>query len=88
VQIDPYYSYGYTLSGHEHLLNDDVDSAAACFREAIKINSRSYNAWYGLASVFSKQEKFLLAEYHLKKALEIFPDNPLLHSHLALVCSP
>ena len=85
VQIDPYFSYGHTLSGHEHLLNDDVDNAATAFREAIRINSRSYNAWYGLACVFSKQEKHLLAEYHFKKSLEIFPNNPLLHSHLALV---
>lgn len=32
-----------------------------------------------------KQEKYLLAEYHFKKALEIHPSNPLLQSHVAMV---
>ena len=85
IQVDAHFAYAHTLCGFEYMLSEDLDKAASCFRGAIRIQSRHYHAWYGLASVFVKQEKYLLAEYHFKKALEIYRDNPLLESHVAMV---
>lgn len=87
ITLDPYFAYAYTLCGHEYVLNEDLENAAQCFRDAIRCQPRHYNAWYGLASVFLKQEKYLLSEYHFKKAIDIYKTNPLLLSHLAMVLS-
>ena len=36
--------------------------AVACYRHAIRTDSRHYNAWYGLGTIYYRQEKFDLAE--------------------------
>ena len=50
-------SYAYTLSGHEYSANDDFEKAMACYRSAIRIDERHYNAWYGLGNIYYRQEK-------------------------------
>lgn len=45
-QVDPGFAYAYTLLGHEFVLTEELDRALACFRNAIRVNSRHYNAWY------------------------------------------
>eukprot|EP00965_Chrysotila_dentata_P016358 541297-Pleurochrysis_carterae.AAC.1 len=40
----------------------------SCYRAAIKLDERHYNAWYGLGSVYYRQEKYDFAEHHLRKA--------------------
>jgi tetratricopeptide (TPR) repeat protein len=50
----------------------------ACYRAALRINPRHYNAWSGLGHVYHQQEKYKLAEYHFKRALCINPVNTLL----------
>ena len=44
--MDKRFEYAQTLLGHEYLANDDVDEAKKCFRKAIQINGRHYNALY------------------------------------------
>jgi len=85
VQLDPGYSYGYTLCGHEHSANEDYDRALACFRNAIRTDERNYKAWFGLGHVYQRQEKFEMAEYHFKRALEINPHSSVLHCWLGIV---
>jgi hypothetical protein len=46
LQLDPHFTYAYTLCGHEYVCNEDFDKAVACFRYAIRIDERHYNAWY------------------------------------------
>ena len=79
------FEYSRTLLGHEYLANDDLDEAAKCFRGALKINPRHYNALYGLGLIEQKQERFALAEHHFRKALEISPENSILKDTLASV---
>uniref|UniRef100_A0A3Q3BHS8 Cell division cycle protein 27 homolog n=1 Tax=Kryptolebias marmoratus TaxID=37003 RepID=A0A3Q3BHS8_KRYMA len=57
----------------------------ACFRNAIRVNNRHYNAWYGLGMIYYKQEKFNLAEIHFKKALSINPQSSVLLCHIGVV---
>ena len=47
LQLDPRFTYAYTLCGHEYVCNEDLDKAVACFRYAIRLDDRHYNAWYG-----------------------------------------
>lgn len=46
-QVDPGFAYAYTLLGHEFVLTEELDRALACFRNAIRVNNRHYNAWCG-----------------------------------------
>lgn len=45
LQVDPGFAYAYTLLGHEFVLTEELDRALACFRNAIRVNNRHYNAW-------------------------------------------
>lgn len=47
LQLDPRFTYAYTLCGHEYVCNEDLDKAVACFRYAIRLDDRHYNAWCG-----------------------------------------
>lgn len=78
TQLDPSFAYAYTLQGHEHIFNEEYDKALAAFRNAIAAESRHYNAWYGLGTVFDKQGKYAFAEQHYRIAATINPTNPLL----------
>ncbi|EKX42490.1 hypothetical protein GUITHDRAFT_88045 [Guillardia theta CCMP2712] len=84
VQVDPCFTYAYTLAGHEHVSNEDFDKATSAFRDAVRYDDRHYNAWYGLGTIYLKQEKFQLAEYHFRRALEINPRNSVLHCYLGM----
>lgn len=45
VQVDPDYAYAYTLLAHEYVLIEELDKALASFRNALRVDSRHYNAW-------------------------------------------
>ena len=40
IQIDPYFTYAYTLLGHEYVLTEELDKAIACFRNAVRLDAR------------------------------------------------
>ncbi|DBA01288.1 TPA: hypothetical protein N0F65_001793 [Lagenidium giganteum] len=85
IQLNPAFTYAYTLSGHEYVANEDFEKAINCYRHAIRTDARHYNAWYGLGTIYYRQEKFEFAEYHFKRALEINPRSSLLHCFLGMV---
>lgn len=100
LQLDSTYAYAHTLSGHEYVANDDLDKALSCFREAIVQDPRHYNAWYfhafqdccceivsryGIGMIYYRQEKYSMAEYHFKRALQINPRNSVLQCYLGMV---
>lgn len=82
VQVDPNFAYSYTLLGHELVITEELDKAMSCFRTAILKDSRHYNAWYGIGSIYSKQERYSLAEFHFKHALQINPLNSVIMVHI------
>ncbi|XP_031634063.1 cell division cycle protein 27 homolog isoform X2 [Contarinia nasturtii] len=84
VQVDPDFTYSYTLLGHELIITEELDKAMSCFRTAIVKDPRHYNAWYGMASIYSKQERHHLAEYHFKEALKINPKWSVMMVHIAV----
>ncbi|KAJ7380485.1 anaphase-promoting complex subunit cdc27 [Desmophyllum pertusum] len=85
VQVNPAFTYAYTLLGHEYVLTEELDRAMSCFRQAIRTDSRHYNAWYGIGMIYYKQEKFNLAEIHFRKALSINPSSSVLYCHVGVV---
>eukprot|EP00898_Chlorokybus_atmophyticus_P000631 jgi/Chlat1/1569/Chrsp123S01830 len=84
LQLDPNFTYAHTLAGHEHCANEDFEKGLACYRAALRIDARHYNAWYGLGTIFYRQEKFELAEYHFRRALDINPQSSVLHCYLGM----
>eukprot|EP01036_Dinobryon_divergens_P023847 gene23847-32234_t len=84
LQIDPTYTYAHTLCGHEQVNNEDMEKAVTSFRAAILCNDRHYNAWYGLGTIFFRQERFELSEYHFRRAIQINPNSSVLHCYLAM----
>lgn len=89
LQLDPTFAYAYTLCGHEQVNNEDLEKAVESFRLAILHNDRHYNAWYGLGSIYYRQEKYELAEHHFRTALSINPASSVLHCYLGetILCS-
>ena len=87
IQIDPRFTYAYTLSGHEYVSNEDFDKAIECYRHAIRTDDRHYKAWFGLGTIYYRQEKYDIAEYHFRKALSINSRSSVLHSYYGLVLS-
>eukprot|EP00040_Diaphanoeca_grandis_P018687 m.98309 g.98309 ORF g.98309 m.98309 type:complete len:737 (-) comp27050_c1_seq1:33-2243(-) len=85
VQLDPSFSYAYTLLGHEYVYNEDFGKALTCFRNAVHSDARHYNAWYGLGMIYYRQEKYELAEYHFQKAIQINPGSAILLCYLGIV---
>lgn len=77
-------AYAHTLCGHEFLSKENFDAALACYREALQIDERHYNALYGIGQVFLKQEKYSLAQQHFRSAVAINPRNSILHYHFGV----
>ena len=44
-QLDPHFTYAHALLGYEHVSREDYDDALRCFRNAIRMDPRHYNAW-------------------------------------------
>ena len=85
LQIDQNFTYAHTLCGHESAHNEDLDKATQSFRQAILCDDRHYSAWYGLGSIYYRQERYELAEYHFRRALEINGASGVLHCYLGMV---
>lgn len=84
IQIDPKYTYAYTLSGHEYFANEDFEKSMHCYRAALRLDARHYNAWYGLGTVYYRQEKFVMSEYHFRYALNINSKSSVLYCYAGM----
>ena len=47
IDLEPSYAYAHTLAGHELIASEQLDKAQVCFRNALRVNRRHYNAWFG-----------------------------------------
>lgn len=84
-KLCPEFVYAFTLCGHEHVANDDLEQASAQFRLALQRDPRHYKAWYGLGMVYYRTQRFQLAEYHFVQALRIHPQSSALHMYRGMV---
>ena len=84
LQLDYGFTYTHTLSGYEYMANENFNEAIGCFRQALRIDDRHYNAWYGLGAIYHRQEKYDLAEYHFGKAVQINPGSSVLRCNLGI----
>ncbi len=85
MQLDPTFTYAFTLCGHEYVACDDLDKALLCFRNALRLDERHYNAWYGLGMIYFRQEKYELAEYNFRRAIAINAYSSVLYCYLGMV---
>uniref|UniRef100_U5EPH1 Cell division cycle protein 27 homolog n=1 Tax=Corethrella appendiculata TaxID=1370023 RepID=U5EPH1_9DIPT len=85
IQVDPDFAYSYTLLGHELVMTEELDKALSCFRTSILKDSRHYTAWFGIGTIFSKQERYQLAEIHYRRALQINPRNSVVMVHIGVM---
>lgn len=67
------------------MANEDYEKAANCYRHAIRVDPRHYNAWYGLGTICYRQEKYEFARYHFERALQINPNSSMLHYLVGVV---
>jgi anaphase-promoting complex subunit 3 len=84
IQLNPSFAYAHTLCGHEYVYNEDFQKGRKCFENALNIDLRHYNAWWGLGYIYYKQEKYDRAVDHFQKAIAINGKNPVLHSYLGM----
>eukprot|EP00887_Chlorella_sp_A99_P004840 scaffold4.g4840.t1 len=55
-----------------------------CYRNAIRIDPRHYNAWFGMGHIYYRQEKYGMAEYHFRRALTINERSSVLRCYLGM----
>lgn len=84
VQIDPNAAYAHALLGHEYSVAEETDKALASFRTAVSVDSRNYVAWFGIATVYARQERWKSSEVHIRRALTIHPHSAVLRCQLGL----
>ncbi len=85
IDINPLYAYAYTLSGHEYVSNEDFDKATQFYRKAVSVDARHYNAWYGLGTIYFRQEKIAIAKMHFAQAIRINPNSSILYCYLGML---
>lgn len=78
TQVDPHFSYAWTLMGHELLTNEEFDAALAAFRKGVGGERRGYGAWYGLGKCYERMGKWEETERHYRVAAGINPSNAVL----------
>jgi anaphase-promoting complex subunit 3 len=84
IQLNPYYTYAYSLCGHEYLANEDFDQAKSNYEAARNIDPRQYTALWGLGSMYFKQEKFTQSLQCYKEARVVNPNSSILMTYLGV----
>lgn len=85
IQVDEEFAYSYALLGHELVMTEELEKALSMYRLAVLHHPRHYNAWFGIGTVFCKQERHELAELHYRRALQINPRNSVIMVHIAVM---
>lgn len=78
IKLDENFIYAYTLKGHEYFGNDNYEMALENFRISLLLDSRHYNALYGIGMVYINLGDYQKADYHFRKAVSINPINVIL----------
>jgi len=83
-ELDAGCAYAYTLSGHEWI-DEDVERAVKFFQRALRADGRHYNAWYGLGTCYLRMGKWMMAEWHFRRAVDVCPGNAVLLGCVGMV---
>uniref|UniRef100_A0A7N0V223 Uncharacterized protein n=1 Tax=Kalanchoe fedtschenkoi TaxID=63787 RepID=A0A7N0V223_KALFE len=81
-QLNSRFAYAHTLCGHEYVALEDLENGIKSYQEALRNDSRHYNAWYGLGMIYLRQEKYDFAEHHFRMAYRIHPRSSVIMSYL------
>ena len=82
TQINPAFSYSYTLAGHEYVDNENFTEANNCFKKALAFDERQVNAWWGLGNIQLKEQNYSEAIKLFRKCLSINNHSAVLHFYL------
>ncbi|KMT03248.1 hypothetical protein BVRB_8g197920 isoform A [Beta vulgaris subsp. vulgaris] len=82
VQLNSWFAYAHTLCGHEHVALEDFESGTKSYQTAFHVDSRHYNASYGLGMVYLRKENFVFAEHHFRVAFNINPHSSVIMTYL------
>lgn len=63
---------------------EDFEEAEKCYRKALSIDTRHYNAWYGLGMTYLHQEKFEFAQHQFQVALQINPRSSVIMCYFGI----
>lgn len=63
------------LAGKCHFELKSLKASRYCFRKAIRSNPSAHEAFYNLGMTYIAEEKWEQSIQHLKKAVELYPDN-------------
>lgn len=63
------------LEGKCYFELKNLKTSRACFRRAIRSNPSAHEAFYNLGMTYIAEEKWGQSIQHLKKAVELYPDN-------------
>ena len=61
---------------------EDFENGIKCYHSALRVDSRHYNAWYGLGMLYLRQEKYEFSEHHFHMAYQINPRSSVILSYL------
>lgn len=78
IELNPKFTYAYTLQGHEYTANEIFETAKEFYRKAIACDPHHYNAYYGLGDCASRLGKYEEAILYFEKARLINPTNVIL----------
>ncbi|KAK9797012.1 hypothetical protein WJX73_004710 [Symbiochloris irregularis] len=84
LHLAPNFTYAVTLAGHEYFSSEDLEKSMHCYRAAIRLDRRHYNAWYGLGQICYRQEKYQDAESHFRQSLDINERSSVLRCYLGM----
>jgi anaphase-promoting complex subunit 3 len=84
IQLNSFYTYAYSLCGHEYLANEDFEQARSHYESAHNIDPRQYTALWGLGSMYFKQEKYTQSLQCYKAARAINPSSSIILTYLGV----
>jgi tetratricopeptide (TPR) repeat protein len=81
TSLDPKESYYVTALGAVHLATENLDTAMACFNQAIKLNEKEIASYVNRGEVYLRLGKVMEAAQDFKKAVDLDPTgkDPLVH---------
>lgn len=67
---------------YRYVALEDFENGIKSYQSALRIDSRHYNAWYGLGMIYLREEKFEFSEHHFRMAFLINPLSSVIMSYL------
>lgn len=72
----------YLYSPCRYTTLEDFDNGMKSYQNALRVDTRHYNAWYGLGMIYLRQEKLEFSEHHFRMAFLINPSSSVIMSYL------